>query len=155
MPCSSVIFFFFFQAEDGIRDVAVTGVQTCALPVCFGVKVKQPAQWITRGSSLIVGAKQIQRVRATFDGIQEIIGEDLPFRAESGQVGNPVEISVPEREGHIESEPATPRAVRQLRMNFLAVPSTHLTGNQVERRATEPEAIAVVAGEQLVAAVAR
>src|SRR5216684_4123334 len=28
-------FFFFFQAEDGIRDVAVTGVQTCALPI-FG-----------------------------------------------------------------------------------------------------------------------
>src|SRR2546422_8570908 len=27
---------FFFQAEDGIRDVAVTGVQTCALPICFG-----------------------------------------------------------------------------------------------------------------------
>src|SRR5256884_1939803 len=26
---------FFFQAEDGIRDVAVTGVQTCALPICF------------------------------------------------------------------------------------------------------------------------
>src|SRR5256884_9821388 len=25
--------FFFFQAEDGIRDVAVTGVQTCALPI--------------------------------------------------------------------------------------------------------------------------
>src|SRR6266436_8478656 len=28
-----VFFFFFFQAEDGIRDVAVTGVQTCALPI--------------------------------------------------------------------------------------------------------------------------
>src|SRR2546429_201135 len=28
-------FFFFFQAEDGIRDVAVTGVQTCALPIFF------------------------------------------------------------------------------------------------------------------------
>src|SRR2546429_1322352 len=27
--------FFFFQAEDGIRDVAVTGVQTCALPICL------------------------------------------------------------------------------------------------------------------------
>src|SRR5256884_4826020 len=26
---------FFFQAEDGIRDVAVTGVQTCALPICY------------------------------------------------------------------------------------------------------------------------
>src|SRR2546422_5357629 len=31
--CSSLCFFFFFQAEDGIRDVAVTGVQTCALPI--------------------------------------------------------------------------------------------------------------------------
>src|SRR5438105_12768521 len=27
------IFFFFFQAEDGIRDPLVTGVQTCALPI--------------------------------------------------------------------------------------------------------------------------
>src|SRR5690606_5203307 len=27
--------FFFFQAEDGIRDFHVTGVQTCALPICF------------------------------------------------------------------------------------------------------------------------
>src|SRR2546429_8053448 len=27
------VFVFFFQAEDGIRDVAVTGVQTCALPI--------------------------------------------------------------------------------------------------------------------------
>src|SRR2546422_3677092 len=29
----SCVCFFFFQAEDGIRDVAVTGVQTCALPI--------------------------------------------------------------------------------------------------------------------------
>src|SRR5256885_8237903 len=29
-----VVFFFFFQAEDGIRDYRVTGVQTCALPIC-------------------------------------------------------------------------------------------------------------------------
>src|SRR3989442_10267212 len=28
------MFFFFFQAEDGIRDADVTGVQTCALPIC-------------------------------------------------------------------------------------------------------------------------
>src|SRR5205085_7199768 len=33
-----VCFFFFFQAEDGIRDLTVTGVQTCALPIC-GVRV--------------------------------------------------------------------------------------------------------------------
>src|SRR2546421_4260374 len=30
---SHVFFFFFFQAEDGIRDLIVTGVQTCALPI--------------------------------------------------------------------------------------------------------------------------
>src|SRR5215469_16591095 len=28
-----ISFFFFFQAEDGIRDLYVTGVQTCALPI--------------------------------------------------------------------------------------------------------------------------
>src|SRR5256885_2404048 len=28
-----IYFFFFFQAEDGIRDYKVTGVQTCALPI--------------------------------------------------------------------------------------------------------------------------
>src|SRR2546430_2742529 len=32
--CFLVVFFFFFQAEDGIRDLTVTGVQTCALPIC-------------------------------------------------------------------------------------------------------------------------
>src|SRR5687767_15670365 len=30
--------FFFFQAEDGIRDKLVTGVQTCALPICKQVQ---------------------------------------------------------------------------------------------------------------------
>src|SRR5215475_5294130 len=30
-------FFFFFQAEDGIRDFHVTGVQTCALPICTNI----------------------------------------------------------------------------------------------------------------------
>src|SRR2546430_10814861 len=33
MYCVCVVFFFFFQAEDGIRDLTVTGVQTCALPI--------------------------------------------------------------------------------------------------------------------------
>ena len=35
--------FFFFQAEDGIRDYKVTGVQTCALPICIfrcGIRLK-------------------------------------------------------------------------------------------------------------------
>src|SRR3712207_8385447 len=33
MDLRSVIYCFFFQAEDGIRDIGVTGVQTCALPI--------------------------------------------------------------------------------------------------------------------------
>src|SRR2546426_7960661 len=32
--------FFFFQAEDGIRDYKVTGVQTCALPICMRTCIK-------------------------------------------------------------------------------------------------------------------
>src|SRR2546430_5609165 len=33
---SDRLWFFFFQAEDGIRDLTVTGVQTCALPIFVG-----------------------------------------------------------------------------------------------------------------------
>src|SRR2546427_6158266 len=33
------VLFFFFQAEDGIRDLTVTGVQTCALPISDGLRV--------------------------------------------------------------------------------------------------------------------
>src|ERR1039457_5768221 len=40
-------FFFFFQAEDGIRDYKVTEVQTCALPICdreilFAIGLHEP-----------------------------------------------------------------------------------------------------------------
>src|ERR1041385_9429246 len=38
-----VSFVFFFQAEDGIRDVAVTGVQTCALPISFTLRLSYGA----------------------------------------------------------------------------------------------------------------
>src|SRR2546430_12419870 len=39
------VYFFFFQAEDGIRDLTVTGVQTCALPI------SSPASAFARPSS--------------------------------------------------------------------------------------------------------
>src|SRR5258707_2720145 len=45
-----VFFFFFFQAEDGIRDIGVTGVQTCALPIFYTVK---------RGDTLALIAKKM------------------------------------------------------------------------------------------------
>src|SRR5256884_5774566 len=46
---------FFFQAEDGIRDVAVTGVQTCALPICalWQARVAWPAQNNSQGEHMV------------------------------------------------------------------------------------------------------
>src|SRR5256886_12255793 len=35
------VFFFFFQAEDGIRDLTVTGVQTCALPISVPERLRR------------------------------------------------------------------------------------------------------------------
>src|SRR3989441_4595425 len=48
--CSRCNCFFFFQAEDGIRDKLVTGVQTCALPIsCCGPNIASTSR--TRTSS--------------------------------------------------------------------------------------------------------
>src|SRR5687768_17663235 len=49
-----MLLFFFFQAEDGIRDVAVTGVQTCALPIYIGCHNRM---WVgTRAGHSVVTA---------------------------------------------------------------------------------------------------
>src|SRR3989449_2974358 len=64
--CCLCVFFFFFQAEDGIRDVAVTGVQTCALPISlreaigievddYLVKPVQPRQILSVITRLLEG----------------------------------------------------------------------------------------------------
>src|SRR5437762_11760958 len=53
------MFFFFFQAEDGIRDTSVTGVQTCALPI-----VEQRAALVEKGDApdvLLLTATPIPR----------------------------------------------------------------------------------------------
>src|SRR6266542_4547904 len=47
MRVGVVGFFFFFQAEDGIRDATVTGVQTCALPI-YGVELLQPRDGLSQ-----------------------------------------------------------------------------------------------------------
>src|SRR3989449_11215004 len=55
---------FFLQAEDGIRDVAVTGVQTCALPISF-----RPAWWLRNRHAQTVWGLLTRR-------------DDVPFRRE-------------------------------------------------------------------------
>src|SRR2546429_7448279 len=49
---------FFFQAEDGIRDVAVTGVQTCALPIYGGYRASSYLHSRTFRQSLLNGVAQ-------------------------------------------------------------------------------------------------
>src|SRR6266567_6777314 len=48
----SCFFFFFFQAEDGIRDLTVTGVQTCALPIWPGSTARGPIAIIRPGDRI-------------------------------------------------------------------------------------------------------
>src|SRR5256886_15721605 len=50
------MYFFFFQAEDGIRDLTVTGVQTCALPI----------------SGRLEKEGELRRVRTEVDPVLEI-----------------------------------------------------------------------------------
>src|SRR5256885_12741406 len=55
-------FFFFFQAEDGIRDYKVTGVQTCALPI--SLRLGAPRRWrfaTTRAVRSVAIAARIRR----------------------------------------------------------------------------------------------
>src|SRR5256886_12210502 len=52
-PSSDCIhWFFFFQAEDGIRDLTVTGVQTCALPICSPSSSSRTAPSGTSGAGV-------------------------------------------------------------------------------------------------------
>src|SRR5260370_18276136 len=55
--------FFFFQAEDGIRDSSVTGVQTCALPIWISARtVSEPAaSRRNRGGTPLISANLFEK----------------------------------------------------------------------------------------------
>src|SRR5699024_11610942 len=76
--------FFFFQAEDGIRDRNVTGVQTCALPICCGRK----------GSALADESRRDTTTTALEDlrdlgrrGSTIVMDDREPWRSEERRVG--------------------------------------------------------------------
>src|SRR5258708_29858054 len=51
---------FFFQAEEGIRDDLVTGVQTCALPICVSARAMAPRCCIARERSSAFASRQVR-----------------------------------------------------------------------------------------------
>src|SRR2546429_41431 len=65
---------FFFQAEDGIRDVAVTGVQTCALPICHELTNLEDLLGISR-ATITVATYSHAFPRSRWEAIQ--IGEHV------------------------------------------------------------------------------
>src|SRR5690349_24257284 len=66
--------FFFFQAEYGIRSLYVTGVQTCALPICAGIgeDVRGPA-W--RAAAVAGAAGLVAWMRAATSGFTDAARE--------------------------------------------------------------------------------
>src|SRR5712672_660089 len=77
-----MFFFFFFQAEDGIRDKLVTGVQTCALPISG--KRPWPNKWLRRLTTPPRSTRKQQSPRSSSD-----IGE--PFQKRKPVNYHPIE----------------------------------------------------------------
>src|SRR5437762_10771888 len=70
-----LLFFFFFQAEDGIRDTSVTGVQTCALPIL----ADWTATFARHGGK---GEHVMEGINSRMDGLQAaILNVKLPHLA--------------------------------------------------------------------------
>src|SRR5690349_23762119 len=68
-------FFFFFQAEDGIRDLYVTGVQTCALPICLEEHaVRRPHRLVVEGDPEDL---PVRPGEAELDGVERHLGPGL------------------------------------------------------------------------------
>src|SRR5256885_12278673 len=59
------MYFFFFQAEDGIRDYKVTGVQTCALPILDALIQAENSERLNRANLPILKAVEFEGGKIT------------------------------------------------------------------------------------------
>src|SRR5438874_2762004 len=86
--------FFFFQAEDGIRDLYVTGVQTCALPISYRVPATS-SYWIAVSSLAghVVGKFKLAMKCAASGCTPPIISKSSPVRS-TVLIGNRAELNV-------------------------------------------------------------
>src|SRR3989449_8389241 len=71
-----MLIFFFFQAEDGIRDVAVTGVQTCALPISPQLKDWAQNGWLNIGGGCC--GTTPAHIKAIADAVRGIAPRRVP-----------------------------------------------------------------------------
>src|SRR2546425_12582776 len=78
-------FFFFFQAEDGIRDKLVTGVQTCALPIYLSLD--DQAGDAGERSSLVFGGMDATSAQPTIQDLEARVADDPDDRSEERRVG--------------------------------------------------------------------
>src|SRR5215211_8240898 len=62
------MFFFFFQAEDGIRVHCVTGVQTCALPIFDADPLRQFERWYEEAGEVVEFPEAVALATATAGG---------------------------------------------------------------------------------------
>src|SRR5438876_9572331 len=79
-----IIAFFFFQAEDGIRDGRVTGVQTCALPIS---KRRSSFRVTKNGVSRPYAVVLTSTSRSRPDSSNERTSKPMPSRSEERRVG--------------------------------------------------------------------
>src|SRR3712207_9186622 len=83
---------FFFQAEDGIRDIGVTGVQTCALPIFFAdllkkIKAHRPGLHI-KGFTAVELDYMFRKAKMSVpDGMAFFKSAGLESRSEERRVG--------------------------------------------------------------------
>src|SRR2546430_12758151 len=74
--------FFFFQAEDGIRDLTVTGVQTCALPIYNKYAISVPVEVQTAGGSVSKLVRNFPGLLVEeVDGCDPVASYDVLLRA--------------------------------------------------------------------------
>src|SRR5438874_1682439 len=147
--------FFFFQAEDGIRDLYVTGVQTCALPIC-----ERQKRWVTErpadGAQLVVVRAKVlpppvDAVRFVDHQVGRPCAGDLLYFGLTYHSGiEPLWGAIQELDGAIPQEPVPNAlflraeiAVDECSRDLLRLKVGHLLAHErLQRRDHEPAAAA-------------
>src|SRR6266481_4919241 len=91
-----MLFFFFFQAEDGIRDGTVTGVQTCALPIWTRAEIATregdgaaEGAILMRLARVLIDARDLERARGILPRLTALRPGDVVVQGLSDEIEHP------------------------------------------------------------------